>query len=263
MRKRILDFSQYSSLRIGGESSVQVLENLDDIAQVIDSKAYFHIIGQAYNLLISPNAKNLFMLDRSFDFIVDCGDYIEVGAMTPSGKIYEFFKRNDLCGLEFLRSLPGSAGGLTKMNAGMKEYEIKDVILGAVINGIYSENIGLSYRQSKIEGIISSVFLRKQKGFRFELLKSFKQMRASHPKLPSCGSCFKNPDGDYSGRLLESVGLKGFRYGGVGFSENHANFLVNYGGGTFDEAVYAIKLAQESVQKNFGITLQTEVQIIS
>ena len=88
-------------------------------------------------------------------------------------------------------------------------------------------------------------------------------MRRSHPKLPSCGSCFKNPKGDYAGRLLDLAGLKGFMRNGIGFSDQHANFLVHSGGASFEDALWVIKYAQQQVQKRFGILLEQEVQIIA
>jgi UDP-N-acetylmuramate dehydrogenase len=82
------------------------------------------------------------------------------------------------------------------------------------------------------------------------------------PKEPSAGSCFKNPVGDYAGRLIEAVGLRGFRRGGAGFSQKHANFLVNLGGATFDEAIWLIDEAKRRVLESFGIALETEIKIV-
>ena len=87
-------------------------------------------------------------------------------------------------------------------------------------------------------------------------------MRSNQPNTPSAGSAFKNPEGDYAGRLIEFVGLKGVQKGGMQWSPAHANFLVNVGGGTFEEAKYLIDLAKEEVLKNTGITLIEEVKIL-
>ncbi|SQB98970.1 UDP-N-acetylmuramate dehydrogenase [Helicobacter fennelliae] len=266
MLSKTIDFATYSSLKIGGKNEVMILQTHDFSAQnldlTLDSIHSFSIIGHAYNLLVSPKASNLVMLDKTFDYIYDCEDCIEIGAMTPSGKIYRFFKENDLFGLEFLKALPGSAGGLTKMNAGMKQYEIKDIMLSACVNGKWRDDIKLSYRNSNIQGIISAIRVRKIKGFRHHLIAEFNAMRRTHPKLPSCGSCFKNPPNHYAGKLLEEAGLRGFVYGNVALSQEHANFLVNLGDGSFDEAVELIALAQQKVFTLFGIWLEPEVKII-
>ena len=74
-------------------------------------------------------------------------------------------------------------------------------------------------------------------------------------------SCFQNPKGDYAGRLIEEVGLKGFRKGDMAFSEVHSNFLVNLGSGTFEDAIYLINLAKSKIKEKFNIDIQEEVVI--
>lgn len=260
MRESCIDFAKYGSLKIGGVTPVVVLEKGDE--KSFSAMQAYRCVGHAYNLLVSPNATNLAMLSKEFDYICESEEWVEVGAMTPSGKIFAFFRKHNLRGLEFLQALPGSAGGLLKMNAGMKQYEMKDVVLSACVNGIWRDNLGLAYRSSNISGIISAMRFTKQAGFREEVLQACKMMRKTHPKLPSCGSCFKNPSGDYAGRLLELAGLKGFMKNGVGFSEQHANFLVHTGGASFEDALWVIEYAQKKVQDRFGIHLEPEVQIL-
>lgn len=63
-------------------------------------------------------------------------------------------------------------------------------------------------------------------------------MRDNQPQKPSAGSCFKNPKNDFAGRLIEEVGLKGFKKGDMSFSKEHANFLINEGAGTFEDAIF-------------------------
>ncbi len=138
MRESCVDFAKYSSLKIGGLTPVVVLEKGDE-AHFSAMQAY-RCIGHAYNLLVSPNAKHLALLSKEFDYICESEEWVEVGAMTPSGKIFAFFRDRDLCGLEFLQALPGSAGGLLMMNAGMKQYEMKDVVLSACVNGKVDSN---------------------------------------------------------------------------------------------------------------------------
>lgn len=256
--KKLIDFSKYTSLKIGGVLEVEIL----DIPRSLRERE--RIIGAGNNLLVSPNAKNLCVLGSGFEYIQDLGELVEIGGGVSSGRIYSYFKKNNLYGLEFLRGLPGSLGGLVRMNAGMKSYEIKEVLHSVNINGewIESERLNLSYRKSEIKGVIYGARFYKKEGFRSELVSVFESMRSTHPHLPSCGSCFKNPTGDFAGRLLESVGMKGFRVGGVGLSEKHANFLVNLGGGTFSEALEVIGEAKRRVAEEFKILLECEVVII-
>lgn len=263
-------------------------------------KSLYTCIGNGYNLLVSPNAKHLVMLSPEFDYILtkdtlqnpkDSSEVIEVGGKTSSSSLFRFCKQHNLGGLEFLRSLPGSVGGLVKMNAGMKQYEIKDTLLEVCIDGIWRSDFTLSYRSSDIAGIISAARFRLKKGFDSSLLAQFQAMRSTHPKEPSCGSCFRNPSGDYAGRLIEAVGLKGAKQNGVGFSSHHANFLVNFGTKStqasptqvdstqtnstktnftkidscqaeFADALAMIELAKKRVKERFGIELVPEVQIV-
>jgi UDP-N-acetylmuramate dehydrogenase len=91
----------------------------------------------------------------------------------------------------------------------------------------------------------------------------FKKMRDNQPLDPSAGSCFVNPEGDAAGRLIQEAGLKGYRIGDMAFSEKHANFLVNLGKGSFDDALKLIRLAQQKVAEQFDIELEPEILIIN
>ncbi|MBH0296787.1 UDP-N-acetylmuramate dehydrogenase [Helicobacter pylori] len=258
MLETTIDFSRYSSVKIGTLLKVSVLENDDEISQE------HQIIGLANNLLIAPGVKNLALLGKNYDYICDQGECVEIGGAANASKIFNYFRANDLEGLEFLGQLPGTLGALVRMNAGMKEFEIKNVLESAYINNEWlgSEALGLDYRSSKFNGVVLRARFKKTHGFRQEVLKACKSMRKSHPKLPNFGSCFKNPPNDYAGRLLEGAGLRGYRLKRVGFAKEHANFLVNLGGAGFEEALDLIELAKTRVLQEYGIHLEEEVKIL-
>ncbi|TLD81744.1 UDP-N-acetylmuramate dehydrogenase [Helicobacter sp. MIT 05-5293] len=262
MQYKLINFSTYSSIKIGAPLNVALIQTLQDAFDCLSEN--YRIIGKANNLLISPQAKKLAILDKSYNYIQDNEEYIEIGGALASGRIFSYFKSHNLAGAEFLQALPGSLGGLIKMNAGMKQYEMKNLLQSINVNGQWHNTnaFPMEYRYSGIEGIILAGRFYKRVGFDASLQAEFIKMRQTHPKEPSCGSCFKNPHGDYAGRLLESVGLKGYRLGGVAFSEKHANFLINVGNATFDEAISLIKLAQKRVYETNGIQLEPEIQII-
>ncbi|MDE5925684.1 MAG: UDP-N-acetylmuramate dehydrogenase [Helicobacter sp.] len=271
MFQKIVDFSRYTSVRIGTQLALNYIESPQDYIALLE-QASPQIIGKANNLLIAPNAKNLCALSKAFDYIKDLGDSLEVGSATPSGRLFAYAKRKNLRGFEILCGLPGSVGGIIKMNAGLKSYEIQEVLLGilqlentAKLGFKNVESLGLSYRSSEISGLIFAGIFKKQSGFRGDLVEECIKMRQNQPKEPSFGSCFKNPKGDFAGRLIEAVGLKGVRFGkskSLCFSEKHANFLVNLGDSTFEEALELIEIAKEKVQKECGIALENEVQIL-
>ena len=258
MYLKTIDFSKFSSIKVGTPTEVLMLE-LDD--EIPNDRM---IIGHANNLLVSSNAQPLMMLSKDFSFIRLENDILRVGCATPTGKLLSFAKKNDLKGFEFISKLPGSIGGMIAMNAGVKSYEIFNILDSVKIDGVWvkKSNIEHGYRFAKLGGVATEVEFKVSKGFSTELLEELIALRSNQPKTPSAGSAFKNPEGDYAGRLIEEVGLKGVSRGAMQWSEVHANFLVNNGGGTFDDAKYLIDLVKDRVFEKFGIELQEEVQIL-
>ncbi len=252
----LINFKKFSSIKIGNEVEVEVIDKI--------KKSEKFIIGKANNLLISNNPPPLAILSKKFNYIKIEDSKLHIGAMTPNGKVVSFAKKHNLANLEFLSHLPGSIGGAIKMNAGLKEYEIFNNLWGIKTEDgiIKKEDIDFGYRYSKIDGIIFEGIFEMKEGFSYERLELLKSMRKNQPKLPSAGSCFKNPKGDFAGRLIEAVGYKGKKIGGVGFSEVHANFLVNHGEGTFDDAVKIIDEVKAKVYEKFEIELEEEIIII-
>ena len=82
------------------------------------------IIGSANNLLVSPTPPPLMILSKQYEFIRIEGDRLHIGAATPGGRVVSFCKKNDIAHFEYLSKLPGTVGGMIKMNAGLKEFEI-------------------------------------------------------------------------------------------------------------------------------------------
>ena len=255
---KTIDFSKFSSIKVGVPIEVLMLERGDEIPK--DRL----IIGHANNLLVSSTPEPLMMLSKDFSFIRLEDELLTVGCATPTGKLLSFAKKNDLAGFEFISKLPGSIGGMLAMNAGVKRYEIFNILDAIKIDGIWvnKENIKHGYRFANLDGIATEVRFKTTKGFSTELLDTLINLRSNQPKIASAGSAFKNPKGDYAGRLIEEVELKGVYKGAMQWSEVHANFLVNHGGGTFNDAKYLIDLAKEKVLEKFGVELREEVQIL-
>ncbi|NLK66605.1 MAG: UDP-N-acetylmuramate dehydrogenase [Campylobacteraceae bacterium] len=252
----LIDFSKYSSIKIGGVVDVEVLDGDGEFDGVI--------IGGANNILVSPNPPRLGILDKKFDYIRLEGDILEIGALTKSGKIYNFARKNNLANFEFLKGIPGTLGGLITMNAGLLEHEISDNLLSVTTNKgeFLKESLKFSYRKSEIEGIILSAKFKVLFGYDEGLSKEIALKRANQPKGASFGSCFKNPAGDSAGRLLDKCELKGYKVGNAGFSEQHANFIINYGDAKFEDVMELINLGKKRVFEEFGVSLETEVVIL-
>lgn len=257
MKFKTIDFSKFSSIRIGPIIEVAVIDN--DI--VPEGRV---IVGAANNLLVSSAPPPLMILSKEYDFIRAEENRLLIGAATPGGRIVSFCKKNDIAHFEYLSKLPGTLGGMLKMNAGLKEYEIFNHLIAIRTQSgwISKDKIEYGYRKTSIDEVVFEAVFELERGFSSERFEMFAQMRSNQPSEPSAGSCFKNPPGDYAGRLIEAVGLKGKKIGNMSFSEIHANFLVNHGGGTFEDAIALIHEAQRRVFAEFNIPLQCEVVIL-
>ena len=256
MSFKTIDFSRYSSIKIGPIADVKIIDAIDDYDD-------YQIIGRANNLLISPTHPKFAILGDEFDYIKQEGNKLYVGCSTSSGKLLTYVRKNDIANLEFLAKLPGNLGGLVKMNAGLKSWEIFNYIdkIKTKDGYVKKEDITYSYRETKIDTIVYEVVFNIEYGFCKKKLKEFNKMRDNQPQTPSAGSCFKNPKGDFAGRLIEEVGLKGFRKGDMAFSDVHSNLLVNHGFGTYEDAIYLINLAKSKIKEKFDIEIEEEVVI--
>ncbi len=254
---KTIDFCKYSSIKIGGIRQVRLIKDYEPLCDN-------YIIGGCNNILLSNEDKPLVILDKKFNFIKIYDDTLHIGAATTSSQVLAFAKKHNLANFEILQKLPGLMGGIIKMNAGLKEYEIFNNLLKIRTHKgwIDKKDITYSYRFTNINDIIYEAKFKLNYGFNLKLLNYFKTLRDNQPNKPSCGSCFKNPKNNYAGRLIEQVGLKGYKIGDMAFSEKHANFLINDKNGTFKDALKLINEAKKRVFETFGITLQNEIVII-
>jgi UDP-N-acetylmuramate dehydrogenase len=258
MKTKKIDFAKFSSINIGETLEVSILENPNDFTP------NYYLIGSCNNILMGTNPPKLAKLSKIYDYIKIEDNTLKVGAATPSGKIASFCKKHNIANFEFVSHLPGTLGGLVYMNAGLKEYEIfNNLISISTTKGVLNKNdIDFGYRFTNIsQPILEATFILEY-GFDESKVEVFKKMRSNQPNTPSAGSCFKNPEGDYAGKLIEAIGLKGKAVGGMEFSSEHANFLVNNGNGTFKDAIFLIQEAQKRVLDEFGISLECEIKIL-
>lgn len=170
---------------------------------------------------------------------------------------------------------PGQVGGALRMNAGTRDGEIGDVV--TEVRGVTSSfehtfsfsECGFRYRGSEFPDniVLTKAFLRCDNR-RIDEINSLNQIakellskrHRSQPKMRSAGSLFKNPPGDFAGRLIEAAGLKGMRLGNAQISEVHANFFVNLGGARAEEVVGLADLAWREVRDRFGVELEWEIR---
>ena len=258
MYTKTIDFSTYSSIKVGQPTQVLMLERGD----IFPSDRY--LIAGANNLLISPTPPPLMMLSKDFAYISQKENILEIGAAMPTGRMLSYAKKHNIAGFEFCAKLPGTLGGMLAMNAGVKSYEVFNILHSIKIDGqwIDKKDIIHGYRFADLKGIATAARFVITQGFSQGLLDELLQLRSNQPSNPSAGSAFKNPQDDYAGRLIEAVGLKGTRQGNMQWSTVHANFLINLGGGTYAEASYLLEVAKTKIFATFAISLKEEIKIL-
>jgi UDP-N-acetylmuramate dehydrogenase len=211
---------------------------------------------------------------KSMRWLNDDRLYAEVGL--ACAKIARAAARAGRCGVEFLAGIPGTLGGALAMNAGAfggetwrRVVRVETVDRLGEVRRREPGDFAIGYR--KVVGAEGEWFLSAELALEHgdveaaqgEIKRLLERRAATQPtRLPSCGSVFRNPPGDYAARLIESVGLKGLRIGGAQVSEKHANFIVNTGAASAADIEQLIALVQKEVESGTGIKLMTEVHCI-
>jgi len=278
--------SQYTTLRIGG--NVEALYKARDLNALKEMKAFFMdegipylVTGRGSNLLVRDGGLKgvAIILEESLAAINSTSmaePYIVAGAGTPLYEIVTFCIENGLSGAEFLAGIPGTVGGGVAMNAGSWGQEMKDVIIEVTIltgRGIVEkrerEVLVFDYRGLELNAgeIILNAMLSlkfsKPALIREKVILNMKQRKERFPfDMPSAGSIFKNPEGDYAGRLIEAVGLKGKTVGGAMISSKHANVIVNKDKASSSDILSLMDLAAGKVKEMFDIQLLPEIKVV-
>jgi UDP-N-acetylmuramate dehydrogenase len=182
-----------------------------------------------------------------------------------------------LSGLEWAATVPGTVGGAVYGNAGAFGGDMAGVLLRVEMLTRHGRetwsvsDMEYAYRSSTLKGVamkvvILSAEMKLKKGNQAQIqerMRSFVQKRkATQPPGASMGSMFKNPPGDYAGRLIEAAGLKGRRIGNVEVSRVHANFFVSHGETKASDVLALIELVQKTVKEKFGVSLELEIEIV-
>lgn len=282
--------ARYTALRVGGPADLLVVvEDTEALRQAVEL-AWQHelpcrILGGGSNVLVGDaGIRGLVVLNRAGK--VTFGDaevWAESGASFST--LAQQCVSRGLAGLEWAAGIPGTVGGAVVGNAGAWGGDVASVLAEARVLQQDSqvtlwdvERLGYGYRGSVLKHrdtdgteperrpVVLEAHFRLQSGNR-ELLK--KQLaaitarrKASQPRGATCGSVFKNPPGDYAGRLIEAAGLKGASHGGAVISTVHANFIVNRGSATAADVKGLIDLARQSVKAEIGVRLELEIELL-
>ncbi|MDP6559062.1 MAG: UDP-N-acetylmuramate dehydrogenase [Candidatus Binatia bacterium] len=279
--------ARHTSIKIGGPADYFVdLENAVALSWMLrllqEHRIPFFLLGNGSNVLVSDQGVRGAVLHLSGEFKkVEWGEeggqvWVTAGAAYAVAQLVRETVRRGYSGLEFAEGIPGSVGGALVMNAGAYGAEIEKVVdrvEGMTREGravfFRREELAFSYRDAHLPAatIVTRVRLRlakvATKGMQRQLRELVYKRKTSQPSgYPNSGSMFRNPPGDFAGRLIEAVGLKGRRMGKAEISMRHANFIINLGGARAEDVRGLMELAGSEVMKNFGVQLETEVKFL-
>ena len=278
-----MPLAELTSFRIGGPADLFVA--VEDEPELMHAKAAAYragvpcfCLGAGTNLLVSDRGMRglVVRLGDGFGKIKIDDTKVVAGAAAAFGALVEAVVDRGLEGLEFGEGIPGTVGGGLVMNAGAFGGEIARVV--TLVHGVTEagealaltrDDVKFAYRRSELPGnfIITRVDFELAHGDRAQLTARVAELKAKRASrqprgVPNAGSIFKNPPGNFAGKLLEGAGLKGTRLGGAAFSDQHANFIVNLGGAQAAEVRALIDMARNKVKEQSGVWLEPEVRLV-
>ncbi len=273
-----------TSLRVGGAAELFVRPRTPDAVVALlrrtgEAGLAVHVLGGGANTLVGDGGIAGLTLKLPADLCAEefqplqDGGLVTLGAGAAIVRLVNQMRARGLVGAEFLAGIPGTLGGALAMNAGTKQGEcvqVLDAVELATPDGVgwvARSALAISYRHTALpaRAVVLRVRFRLRQGdveaSRAAMDADLAYRKRTQPlNQPNCGSVFRNPPGDFAGRLIESVGLKGHCLGGARISELHANWIVNLGQAAARDVAGLIALAQARVHEATGITLVPEVQ---
>ncbi len=283
----------YTTFRIGGFADVMVwprsLEELEaTIRAAEEMEAEWEVVGAGSNLLVGDGGLQMVVINMG-EISKDINRSEEEAAGTDcespvisldAGLKLPFAAKQcrdaGLSGFEFAAGIPGSVGGAVIMNAGSMGACMGDVLEwvewykpGKGVQRKFRNDLEYDYRRLSHppDAIVTACGIALQKddprSIRENIVKGLKWRRQNQPlSCPSAGSVFKNPPGDYAGRLIEEAGMKGAREGDAQVSELHANFIINRGRARSRDVLALIDRVRDEVEKAFKLSLELEIKVI-
>jgi UDP-N-acetylmuramate dehydrogenase len=285
--KTDVPLARYTAARVGGPArAMVVVESVEDLVffsqQLWAAQVPFIILGGGSNVLVSETGvRDVVLLNRAREirFVENQAQpTVWAGSGANFGSLARRAAAQGLSGLEWAAGIPGTVGGAVFGNAGAHGDDVAGCLLVADIlhqNGRREERaaaeLKFTYRSSSLKAEkLDAIVLAAQ----FKLMASKPEIvqqtmdeftvfrRRTQPPGASMGSMFKNPPGDFSGRLIEQAGLKGTQVGDAEISDLHANFFLNHGDATASEIFELIELASDTVKRKFGIKLELEIELL-
>lgn len=279
-----VDLSKYTTYKINSVGAVLVVPSdinclIRLIGYIKDNNYKYKILGNGSNLVFVNSFYDgiLIKLDHFNELDIDA-NVVTVGAGYNLMKLALKTSMMGLTGLEFATGIPGSIGGSIYMNAGAYNSDISSVLVSCKVLTpnldivvFNKSDFDFSYRMSFFQKNPGYVCLEAKFKLSFgdkeeimELVNSRRERRFSSQPLeyPSAGSVFRNPEGDFAGRMIEELGFKGKVVGGAQVSSKHANFIVNIGGATGRDVKNLVNEIKTEVKKNYGVELKVEQEFV-
>jgi len=277
--------AKHTALRIGGPAdALATPADRAELARLLALCAVHRVphwvLGAGFNTLVLDGGADgvAIQLSRFRRLEERPGSALRAEAGVSHARLTRFCVERGLAGLEFGAGIPGTVGGWTAMNAGIGQREVKDAVLeievmsptGAWVRHLSRDTLRFAYRAlrglapgSVIVSTLFGVTPSRPEAVRAVIDPQLARRAATQPlDVPSCGSVFKNPPGDFAGRMIEAAGLKGLRVGGAEISTVHANFIVNRGEARAADVLALIERARAAVRQATGRTLELEVRIV-
>lgn len=281
-----ISLRDYTTYKVGGRAIALVYpKNTKKLIQLLkiinDNNVKYKILGNGSNLLFSDkDFEGIIIKLSEFDEISFFGENkVRVGAGYLLPKLSLLTAKKGLAGLEFASGIPGTVGGAVFMNAGAYKsdmgyivQEVKVLTPDYKIITLENKEMNFHYRSSFLQAhpnyICLEVVIKLKPGDKELLNDVIRERRArrvaSQPlEYPSAGSVFRNPEGNFAGKMIEDLGLKGYKKGGAMVSSKHANFIINYDKATGSDIKELIDYVHSEVLKKYNVDLKVEQEFVN
>lgn len=278
------EMRNYTTYKVGGPVKCVVYPNdessLIKLIKYLDcNKIKYKILGNGSNVIFNDSGYDgvIIKLDN-FNLVKIIGTKVTVESGYPLNKLALRMSRLGLSGMEFATGIPGTVGGAIYMNAGAYKTDmgyivesIKVITPDYNIKTLYNSELDFHYRSSFLQNnkgyICLEATLSLKKGNPsdiMDIISERKKRRVETQPLeyPSAGSVFRNPEGNFAGKLIEDIGLKGYSIGGAKVSEKHANFIINTGTAKGEDIKKLINKIKNDIKEKYNIELKVEQEFV-
>jgi len=278
------ELKDHTTYKVGGKAICAVIPEDENklitlLSYLRENNIKYKVLGNGSNVIFNNSGYNgvIVKLDN-FNHLNIINNKIIVGAGYPLNKLALRVSRLGFTGMEFAAGIPGTVGGAVYMNAGAYKSDmgyiltsIKVLTPDYEIKVMKNKELDFHYRSSFLQNnkdyicLEATITLIKGNSDEIiEIIDERKKRRVETQPLeyPSAGSVFRNPEGDFAGRLIEEIGYKGKSIGGAMVSEKHANFIINTGNATGEEIKKLINEIKKKEKEKYNIELKVEQEFV-